>query len=519
MSIDLKEFIASHPAPQGLSEETWATLASVMSKSSLFDSRTERIKLYARLMEMTGEVMTNAKKTLPDGRTVSKTQGKSDWVSKAREFMISEGIIGTEAVGKSYHNDVKRTGSLARLRLVFDVAVRSALAKGAWEKAMSPSELEENPAYRFVRFPGAKIKRKVHEENENVVRLKTDYKFWADEMNSPEIGGFKLPWGPFGFNSYMYQHPVSREECEKIGLLKPGQKVQDTAGANRFGIDLPERYGAEKKVSVKDVPEELKERLREQMRQMFGAGAIDQDGHVAFPIGEAAKRAREEAAKVTRDIREGLALTQLVSKVSDKLDIQPARTGIVDIVKEVPNVIDSVHKDGPLNKIPVYPKALPGLDEKANAAFFHYGDLSNNGGDGICIRQTGLTPMISTVHEIGHFIDLRGMPGAGWSTDLELFNGFFEAFDKTKAKQRILDLMKSNSRYIQWGNYALQKNEVFARAYSQYIMEKSQHKTMLKEYDAFRKEPGGLFFSLWERDEFKPLLREIDLIFNQLKWI
>lgn len=518
MSIDLKEFIASHPAPQGLSEETWATLASVMSKSSLFDSRTERIKLYARLMEMTGEVMTNAKKTLPDGRTVSKTQGKSDWVSKAREFMISEGIIGAEAVGKSYHNDVKRTGSLARLRLVFDVAVRSALAKGAWEKAISPSELEENPAYRFVRFPGAKIKRKVHEENENVVRLKTDYKFWADEMNSPEIGGFKLPWGPFGFNSYMYQHPVSREECEKIGLLKPGKNVQDTSGANRFGIDLPERYGAEKKVSVKDVPEELKERLREQMRQMFGADAIDQDGNVAFPIEEAAKRAREEAAKVTRDIREGLALIQLVSKVSDKMDIQPERTGIVDAVNEVPKVIDSVHKDGPLNKIPVYPKSVPEMRGEMNAAFVRYKDLSNNSGDKIGVRSTGLTPMISTTHEIGHFIDLRGMPGESFGSHSELFKGFFEAFDKTDTKQRIIDLMRRNPINIPWGNYALKREEVFARAYSQYIMEKSQNAVMLKEYEALRNDPK-IFFDLWDHDEFKPLMHEIDLIFKQLKWI
>ena len=513
MSIDLKEFIASHPAPQGLSEETWATLASVMSKSSLFDSRTERVKLYARLMEMTGEVMTNAKKTLPDGRTVSKTQGKSDWVSKAREFMISEGIIEAEAVGKSYHNDVKRTGSLARLRLVFDVAVRSALAKGAWEKAMSPSELEENPAYRFVRFPGAKIKRKVHEENENVVRLKTDYKFWADEMNSPEIGGFKLPWGPFGFNSYMYQHPVSREECEKIGLLKPGKNVQDTAGANRFGIDLPERYGAEKKVSVKDVPEELKERLREQMRQMFGADAIDQDGNVAFPIEEAAKRAREEAAKVTRDIREGLALTQLVSKVSDKLDIQPARTGIVDIVKEVPNVIDSVHKDGPLNKIPVYPKKIDDMGRDSNGGFGYYSDLSNHGYDRIAVKSTSKTPMITMVHEVGHFIDLRGTPGEGWGTDSELFDSFFNAVYETDGYRRIFDCYD-----LKWCRYAIQKKEIFARAYSQYIMEKSQHPVMLREYEMARKGSDG-FFDLWERDDFKVLIDEIDVIFKKLGWL
>jgi hypothetical protein len=57
-----------------------------------------------------------------------------------------------------------------------------------------------------------------------VVRLKTDLDFWT-AMNSPEIGGFGVPWGPWGFNSGMDVEDVDREEAEQLGLLAPGARV------------------------------------------------------------------------------------------------------------------------------------------------------------------------------------------------------------------------------------------------------------------------------------------------------
>ena len=75
-------------------------------------------------------------------------------------------------------------------------------------------------------------------------------------------GGFEVPWPPFGFNSYMDQEPVSQEECERLGLLKPGEPLKRPRGAERFGIDLIERYGYGKKASTAKLPEELRAKLK-----------------------------------------------------------------------------------------------------------------------------------------------------------------------------------------------------------------------------------------------------------------
>lgn len=503
MSIDLKEFLASHPAPAGMTDATWATLAAVMSKSSLFDARVERTKLYDRLIEMAGEVMTNAKKTLPDGRTVSKTQGKSDWVRKAREFMQAEGIIGPEAVGMAYHNDVKRTGSMARLNLVFEVAMRSALAKGAWEKAMSPDEMEASPAYRFVRFPGAKIKRKVHEENENVVRLKTDFKFWAEEMNAKDLGGFEVPWGPFGFNSYMYQQPVSRAECEKIGLLKPGQELPAMKYAELYGTDVETRYGARKRASVKDVAPGLVERLK---KQLEGLARMDED-KMLFNAEEAARLAHAET----------LALMQGVSKVSEKVNLENVRNAKVrDGVEHARQVIDLVHGDGPLPIAEVHNTKK----QSQRGAFYPVAAEPR-----IDVSSTADMQSSAFIHEMGHFLDTWGL-GKGRADDLSdlanklgsyINDDMKDLMDTIYASHEMRNLEHLNISG-QYKNYLASRHEAFARAYTQFIAEQSGDQQLLAELAEKRINPiwAG---NQWSTEDFRPIREAFIKLFKKLGWI
>ena len=132
---------------------------------------------------------------------------------------------------------------------------------------------------------------------EDAVRLKTDFTFWADEMNAAILGGFEVPCPPFGFNSYMDQEPVSREECERLGLLKPGEPWKRPRGAERFGIDLIERYGYGKKASTAKLAEELKAKLKKVYEDRWGVKQ-DKSDEVVFPAQEVAKKARETAEKV-----------------------------------------------------------------------------------------------------------------------------------------------------------------------------------------------------------------------------
>ena len=67
------------------------------------------------------------------------------------------------------------------------------------------------------------------------IRLKTDLKFWL-RRNRKEIGGFGNPYTPWGFNSWMRTKRVEREKCEKLGLLKPDEKVVIPAEYAQWGI-------------------------------------------------------------------------------------------------------------------------------------------------------------------------------------------------------------------------------------------------------------------------------------------
>jgi hypothetical protein len=90
---------------------------------------------------------------------------------------------------------------------------------------MSPAVLDAFPAARFTRLPGSREKRPRHRDSEGDVRLKTDTAYWADWQNDPAIGGFGVPWSPFGFNSNMTTRDVSRKTAERLKLIRKGQRV------------------------------------------------------------------------------------------------------------------------------------------------------------------------------------------------------------------------------------------------------------------------------------------------------
>ena len=70
-------------------------------------------------------------------------------------------------------------------------------------------------------------------------------------------------------------------------------------GAERFGIDLIERYGYGKKASTAKLPEELKAKLKKVYEDRWGVKQ-DKSDEVVFPSQEVAKKARETAEKVIK---------------------------------------------------------------------------------------------------------------------------------------------------------------------------------------------------------------------------
>ncbi|MGN0874579.1 MAG: hypothetical protein ACI4OZ_05265 [Akkermansia sp.] len=136
----------------------------------------------------------------------------------------------------------------SRLKLIFQTNVRQAYGLAQWRVGMDKWHISHYPCWRFVRRPGAKVKRPLHERYENAVRLKTDWTFWAKRMNGRFLGGFEVPYAPFGFNSYMVLRPVSRQSA----LGRYSAKTLDAQAArdlrrSKFGDLLAEDYEAPRK--------------------------------------------------------------------------------------------------------------------------------------------------------------------------------------------------------------------------------------------------------------------------------
>jgi hypothetical protein len=94
------------------------------------------------------------------------------------------------------------------------------------------------------------------------VRLKSDRQWWANYQNDPLIGGFGVPWGPYGFQSGMDQEDVSRAEAVRLGLIPanmaeaPEEKPAEPLPGLNEGLSA----------SVRKMDPETKRKLIEELR-------------------------------------------------------------------------------------------------------------------------------------------------------------------------------------------------------------------------------------------------------------
>lgn len=177
---------------------------------------------------------------------------RAHFVEKMRAFMMAEGMAKKSDFKSVNQKDITDIRSMARLNLIFDTNVRQAYGYGHWKQGMQPDVLAAFPAARLIRDRGVKEPRPRHQNNLGEVRLKTDPR-WAKFHNDPKIGGFGVPWGPYGFNSGVTQEDVSRSEAESLGLGAAG--IPEAPSLND-GLTS----------SVKGMDPETKRKLLEELR-------------------------------------------------------------------------------------------------------------------------------------------------------------------------------------------------------------------------------------------------------------
>lgn len=239
---------------------------------------------------------------------------------------------------------------------------------------------------------------------------------------------------------------------------------------------------------------------------------------------------RRKLAPLTR-VENGMAVSgprasAFVDAASSTLNVR-VRGSVNRPIADGIAAIDSVHGPGTLAG-----KTLPVFRESKNefheAAF--YRSKWNLEGERIGVKQEGnASPGFSLVHEFGHYLDNDDMNGeAGYTMErvvLESGNpnrmrltaeqeaartAFWNAVDQTEALAQIKDMWPFSPEHVE---YLLRDREIWARAYSQYVVVKSGHPRLLSELNGEleRIRLGDYpFQSQWTESDFAPIIGKIE---------
>ena len=200
-----------------LSSKAWSRVALALRDRAFFSARVESARFLSNAQGFLNDYLAQERETLPDGTVALKADGRARFIAQAQRFAIQEGIGPLGPVADKSLTDIR---SHSRLSLIFDTQTRQAYGFGHYKAGLDRDILEAFPAQRFYRHPGATDPRPLHVEYQGAVRLKSDLRFWL-YMNNREIGGFEVPWGPWGYRSYMDVEDVTRDEAEALKLLGP----------------------------------------------------------------------------------------------------------------------------------------------------------------------------------------------------------------------------------------------------------------------------------------------------------
>lgn len=211
------------------------------------------------------------------------------------------------------------------------------------------------------------------------------------------------------------------------------------------------------------------------------------------------------------------------SPVSQALDV----TFNKEKVGRVLTAIDKVHGDGALPIIPL--KRLPSNASYEGAYYRTYSDEAVK----IALRAGADHPELTVAHEIGHFIDHKGFPGAGYASPTSpLFAGWRDAIRNSEAFKRLQALAAGPDLHIVNGrgvginkgyvDYLSSWHELWARSYAQYIAMKSGDETMLSQLlRLIEKQQGAsiIYPRQWVPGDFNAIQKSIDDIMRSMGWV
>lgn len=213
--------------------------------------------------------------------------------------------------------------------------------------------------------------------------------------------------------------------------------------------------------------------------------------------------------------------------------------------KDAMDAIDGVHGDGDLPPIPI----VGTRSKKLNGCYrFNFAGRSAD----IQLSTATDHPMMTTAHEVGHFLDHKGVIGQGHPGDQDNWfvstndgrnpkvkaavDKVYAALENSAAVKSLRDMYNNgkpakyvdhmgqeketviNKRTLQ---YYLSSKELWARAYAQYIARKSGNKKMLAELNSMLNPTKAGHVKVptqWDGNDFDDIFKAIDGLMGEMGW-
>lgn len=297
----LSELFSRTPTPSPMNYREWQAVAPVIRQRSFFSATIDKVRVLSLYQRLMGDWLEGTVEEVdgPYGKQIAyKVGGAAQFREQASEFLVAQGLVTPEELGDKRMSNIAST---QRLDLVFNTNIEQAQTLALWKsRTQNADYINRNPAARFVRRPGATIKRERHVAAENEVRRWDDFAFWLFQ-NAEDIGGFGVPWGPFGFNSYMVQQPVNRKEAERLGLVRPGEVIRPV-DASTFGITPAAALTMGVKAKISTAPDAIQLQARRELREQFGDSIFGPDGNPSLEF--ITQQSRELKARIEARKRE-----------------------------------------------------------------------------------------------------------------------------------------------------------------------------------------------------------------------
>lgn len=179
---------------------------------------------------------------------------------------------------------------------------------------------------------------------------------------------------------------------------------------------------------------------------------------------------------------------------------------IKQIVKTTLAAIDAVHDDDQLPAIVV--------DSHTDGALGEYRFTRSGGARGIGVIEHGPWPRLTAAHEIGHFLDhqVLGSSVGRFASDAGDLHEVMQAANDSDAILAI----RASQLPLKRKAYFLQRHEIWARAYAQWIAQRSGDAELLADLATLR---GIEPWRQWDEADFQPVAEAIDALFIEKGWM